>query len=149
MGFHRGRYSRLPHQGYRTKCIVLLTSCAAQGVLLEGEEADLIRDNTALYHGYWFAGLDVFHQLHCLVSFPRSIIRAGTYMWFEIDLLMVHLGRRKKVIVPGLLPQASRFTNRITSHGYVKISSSVVVSLSFHSQFSLFKVIRAVNSRSF
>lgn len=39
----------------------------ASTILLEGDEADSVRDKTTLIHGYWKAGLDVFHQLHCLV----------------------------------------------------------------------------------
>lgn len=36
-------------------------------MLLEGDEADNVRDQTLLQNGYWVTGLDVFHQLHCLV----------------------------------------------------------------------------------
>lgn len=36
-------------------------------MLLDGEEADNVRGQTLLQDGYWVTGLDVFHQLHCLV----------------------------------------------------------------------------------
>lgn len=41
-------------------------------VLLEGDEADNVRDQTLLQNGYWVTGLDVFHQLHCLDSLRRA-----------------------------------------------------------------------------
>lgn len=37
-------------------------------VLLEGPEADMVRDKTTLFDGYWVTGLDVVHQMHCLVD---------------------------------------------------------------------------------
>ncbi|KAI0112529.1 hypothetical protein GGR51DRAFT_557112 [Nemania sp. FL0031] len=42
-------------------------------ILLEGDEADIVRDHTTLEHGYWLTGLDVFHQLHCLDSLRRAL----------------------------------------------------------------------------
>jgi len=47
-------------------------------VLLEGSEADMVRDKTILYDGYWVTGLDVVHQMHCLVrSFQRTNVELG------------------------------------------------------------------------
>ncbi|KAH8702420.1 hypothetical protein BGW36DRAFT_424696 [Talaromyces proteolyticus] len=37
-------------------------------VLLEGPEADMVRDKTTLFNGYWVTGVDVVHQIHCLVD---------------------------------------------------------------------------------
>ncbi|KAI1173204.1 hypothetical protein F4777DRAFT_461838 [Nemania sp. FL0916] len=42
-------------------------------VLLDGPEADLVRDKTLMYNGYWITGLDVFHQLHCLDTLRRAL----------------------------------------------------------------------------
>ncbi|KAI3323861.1 hypothetical protein HD806DRAFT_76421 [Xylariaceae sp. AK1471] len=42
-------------------------------VLLEGNEANNVRDQTLLQDGYWVTGLDVFHQLHCLDSLRRAV----------------------------------------------------------------------------
>ncbi|KAI3337573.1 hypothetical protein HD806DRAFT_518387 [Xylariaceae sp. AK1471] len=42
-------------------------------VLLDGEEAEIIRDKTLMYNGYWITGLDVFHQLHCLDTLRRAL----------------------------------------------------------------------------
>ncbi len=36
-------------------------------ILLEGWEADMVRDKTIFFDGYWLTGLDVIHQMHCLV----------------------------------------------------------------------------------
>ena len=41
-------------------------------VLLEGSEADMVRDRTILYDGYWVTGLDVVHQMHCLVRLLQN-----------------------------------------------------------------------------
>ncbi|KAI8633233.1 hypothetical protein F5Y19DRAFT_471501 [Xylariaceae sp. FL1651] len=42
-------------------------------VLLDGDEADKVRDHTILENGYWLTGLDVFHQLHCLDTLRRGL----------------------------------------------------------------------------
>ncbi|KAI0392420.1 hypothetical protein F5Y17DRAFT_362327 [Xylariaceae sp. FL0594] len=42
-------------------------------VLLDGTEADLVRQKTLMYNGYWITGLDVFHQLHCLDTLRRAL----------------------------------------------------------------------------
>ena len=45
----------------------------ASTVLLQGAEADLVRDRTTLGNGYWVTGLDVFHQVHCIVCSVHEI----------------------------------------------------------------------------
>ncbi|RWA07720.1 hypothetical protein EKO27_g7384 [Xylaria grammica] len=42
-------------------------------IMVEGDEADNVRDQTLLKDGYWVTGLDVFHQLHCLDSLRRAL----------------------------------------------------------------------------
>ncbi|KAJ5260636.1 hypothetical protein N7524_008660 [Penicillium chrysogenum] len=42
-------------------------------VLLEGSEADMVRDQTLLYDGYWLTGLDVIHQVHCLNMIRKAL----------------------------------------------------------------------------
>lgn len=34
---------------------------AASSILLEGQEADPVREKTIIHRGYWEAGLDTFH----------------------------------------------------------------------------------------
>jgi hypothetical protein len=41
---------------------------SADILYLEGEDADLVRESTTFRNGYWLTGLDVFHQIHCLVG---------------------------------------------------------------------------------
>ncbi|WYZ36366.1 hypothetical protein EsH8_XIII_000018 [Colletotrichum jinshuiense] len=42
-------------------------------VLLQGAEADLVRDRTTLGNGYWVTGLDVFHQVHCINQVRKAL----------------------------------------------------------------------------
>ncbi|KAM4057530.1 hypothetical protein HRG_014430 [Hirsutella rhossiliensis] len=46
---------------------------AASTILLQGEEADSVRDRTTLYDGYWMTGLDVIHQVHCLNMVRKAL----------------------------------------------------------------------------
>lgn len=41
--------------------------------MLEGSEANMVRDRTALFDGYWLTGLDVIHQMHCLVRHSTAL----------------------------------------------------------------------------
>ncbi|KAI0973469.1 hypothetical protein F4678DRAFT_426836 [Xylaria arbuscula] len=41
---------------------------------LQGDEAKLVREDTAFLDGRWITGVDVFHQLHCL-----NMVRKGLY----------------------------------------------------------------------
>lgn len=54
----------------------------ASTVLLQGAEADLVRDHTTLGNGYSVKGLNVFHQVHCIVcsvyEIESSIYRADS-----------------------------------------------------------------------
>jgi hypothetical protein len=45
-----------------------LSPHSADVLYLEGEDADLVRESTTFRNGYWLTGLDVFHQIHCLVG---------------------------------------------------------------------------------
>ncbi|KAB8246803.1 hypothetical protein BDV35DRAFT_353205 [Aspergillus flavus] len=42
-------------------------------VMLEGSEANMVRDRTALFDGYWLTGLDVIHQMHCLNKIRKAL----------------------------------------------------------------------------
>ncbi|KAK0625826.1 hypothetical protein B0T14DRAFT_421374, partial [Immersiella caudata] len=42
-------------------------------ILLDGEEADMVRDRTIMVDGYWVTGLDVFHQVHCLNQVRKAL----------------------------------------------------------------------------
>ncbi|KZF23302.1 hypothetical protein L228DRAFT_267311 [Xylona heveae TC161] len=46
---------------------------AGSMVLLEGSEADMVRDRTMLFDGYWVTGLDVIHQMHCLNKVRKAL----------------------------------------------------------------------------
>lgn len=47
---------------------MLMINSIASAVFLEGKAADTVRDSTRFKHGYRISGLDVSHQVHCLVS---------------------------------------------------------------------------------
>ncbi|OGM41674.1 hypothetical protein ABOM_009995 [Aspergillus bombycis] len=42
-------------------------------IMLEGSEANMVRDKTALFDGYWLTGLDVIHQMHCLNKIRKAL----------------------------------------------------------------------------
>ncbi|KAH8427285.1 oxidase ustYa family protein [Aspergillus melleus] len=42
-------------------------------ILLDGTEADIVREKTTLFDGYWVTGLDVIHQLHCLNKVRKAL----------------------------------------------------------------------------
>jgi hypothetical protein len=61
--------SKGPWSSYATMGIAGTDSnWAAEIIYLDGTDANEVRDRSILWNGYWLSGLDVFHQLHCLVS---------------------------------------------------------------------------------
>ncbi|KAK1141024.1 hypothetical protein N8T08_009597 [Aspergillus melleus] len=75
-------------------------------ILLDGTEADIVREKTTLFDGYWVTGLDVIHQLHCLNKVRKALYpeyykpdqSAGT----EILHVDIRSGLRNQAYVSGL-----------------------------------------------
>lgn len=56
-------------------------------ILLADSEADMVRDKTTLLDGYCVTGLDVIHQVHCLVSarISRVLTVPQAYWYWRVE----------------------------------------------------------------